>query len=217
MSECLAKGRYDYWKDDTQQPVVEPWQLLKDANRLTLSGQRIVDGVTLLDVLATYQSGLCNSMMLNWQSTSNEPAQTWRYWLLENELHYRPPHSDVDQIFSLRSGSLLFPLIRPAAGPLVRQLAQGETQVVLPCLRDPSDTQNFLHPITSARQTVATKSSAENELQHFRYFGGEYGKTGADYWLNSDQLLDRYLWESNAGRWEVRLTDYCRSADFTGF
>jgi hypothetical protein len=72
--------------------------------------------------------------------------------------------------------------------------------VVLPDIRNP-DGAWFLHPLRSPRHAVA----GDQGPRHYRYYGGEYGEAGADYWLDADGFVARYRWVAPDGAWEVEL------------
>lgn len=181
------KGLYRYWRDGELQDVVEPWELTRNAEGWLLTGQRIVQGNTALEVEAQYLGALCSAMRMTW--LADQPAR--RAELTATQ--------DV----------LLFPLLRAAAGPLLPLLADGSRTVLLPNIRNPR-TADFLTPLRSIRHATLLDKTA----RHYRYYGGEYGEAGADYWLNASGLLDHYRWTSPQGEWEARLENLQGSASW---
>lgn len=201
MSQLLADtqalaGCYRYWRDGVCQTIEEPWQWRPTPQGSQLSGQRIVDGRPVLDILAEYRNGRCSEMTLRWGG--DEETGLWHYQQQDDQLVWardgEPPRH-----LKLPPDCLLFPLLRAATGPLLPRLAAAPCDLVLPRLHDPF-AADFLQPVLSARHAVPSKNP-----DHFRYFGGEYGAAGSDYWLNPSGLVSRYLWSSPQGKWDVRL------------
>lgn len=180
------RGVYRYWRDGKMQDVVEPWELVRNAEGWLLTGQRKVNGQTALGVEAQYLGPLCTAMRLTW--LSNKPAR----------------HAELQAT----EDALLFPLLRAAAGPLLPLLAGGPRTVLLPDIRDPRSA-GFLEPLRSVRHARLL----DEHSWHYRYYGGEYGEAGADYWLDARGVLARYRWASPQGEWEARLQDFQAAAD----
>ena len=200
----LAQGIYRYWRDGALQDISEPWQWQRVGDHQVLRGQRCVAGQPLLDIEATYEGAECRQLRLRWGPHSAGEAQTLHYVCREPSLHWRREGDAADQTLPLPAGSLLFPLLRAAAGPLLLRLARAPATVVVPCLRDPADAARFLTPRLSERHAVLIDEDAATG-RHYRYYGGEYGEAGSDYWLGADNRLLRYRWDSPQGVWEVRL------------
>lgn len=195
-----ARGTYRYWRDGVAQDVAEPWSVTASGAGLVLRGQRIAGGRPLLDVTARYGDGACNEFMVAWQP-GGAGARTVRY-RREGALLEWSEGEAAPQRESLAGASLLFPLLRAATGALLVELARGPRGVVLPDIRNPRDA-GFLRPLRSQRR-AATGSDGPG---HYRYYGGEYGEAGADYWLDADGFVTRYRWDSPQGCWEVRRED----------
>jgi len=213
---ALAQGSYRYWRDGALQDITEPWQLHRQGDGYVLRGQRCVAGRPLLDIEASYHGTACKRLRLHWQPRAADGGRTLHYRHHEQALHWQQDGSAAEQTFPVPEGSLLFPLLRAAAGPLLRHLTKVPATVVLPCLHDPADGERFLKPLLSARRAVLLDTAADSG-EHYRYYGGEYGERGSDYWVAADDRLLRYRWESPQGLWEVRLEDAVTAPDFTGF
>lgn len=205
MSE-VARGTYRYWKDSVAQDIEEPWRILRTGDRWQLRGERRVNGSTLLAVDACYDGGQCTALELRW---SGDRQRHRHYRLHDERVQWREDGSLAWRTQVLPPGALLFPLLRAASGPILQALLERPRTIVLPSLRDPA-AANFLEPELSLRHAQRHADSADGT--HCRYFGGEYGEAGADYWLAADGLVTRYRWASAQGLWEVRLADSERSS-----
>lgn len=204
----VARGVYRYWCDGALQTITEPWQLLRTAQGLLLRGQRLVDGRVVLDVEAQYDGALCNDLHLCWHTPTSQHRAQYRYRGIKLEWSFDQQHGV--QTLALPADSRLFPLLRAATGPLLKQLSAAPRTVVVPCIRD-ATADDFLHPLLSSRHAKTTTA------QHYRYYGGEYGDAGCECWLDTHCLLLRYQWQSPQGGWEVRLEDLWTAQDFKGF
>lgn len=214
MSEALlARGRYRYRRDDQPQPVVEPWSLHRAGGALLLRGQRIVDDQPVLDVSARYRGRRCEQFRLHWNGALPRSAE---YQLLQGELRWKPAQDAAWASAPEAHGCLLFPLLRAAAGPLLGLLAEQPAKVCVPDIRDPDQAEQFLHPLFSQRR-AELREGADGAARHYRYYGGEYGDAGADYWVDSHELLTRYRWAAPNGRWEVVLEELDVAEGYTGF
>ena len=209
-NSAIASGNYRYNLDGVEQPIEEPWQLIQTDSGLILQGRRIVNGIALLTVDARFKNGAWQQMSLHWagNGAGDDPGQHYRleYRLANNELAWAHAGKS-EQRFALPDNTLLFPLLRAASGSLLSQLAAKPQTLVLPCLRDPQDQAAFLRPIMSQRRAEYVQQ-LDDDTTHFRYYGGEYGEAGSDYWLNRQGLLQRYVWQSPHGCWDVQLKDY---------
>lgn len=214
MSEALlARGRYRYSRDDQPQPVVEPWSLHRAGGALLLRGQRIVDGRSLLEISARYRGRRCEQFKLHWHGALPRSAE---YQLQQGELRWKPAPDDAWASAPEAHCSLLFPLLRAAAGPLLGLLAGQPAKVCVPDIRDPDLTDQFLRPLCSQRRAELLEG-ADGAARHYRYYGGEYGDAGADYWVDGHELLTRYRWAAPNGRWEVVLEELEVAEGYTGF
>ena len=206
--KTLAQGVYRYWRDGLPQGVTEPWQLDQMARGWTLRGQRVLDGRPALAVEADYQGSRCTQMRVTWHRA--EKPLTAHYRLRDSRLEWR---TQEPQTLALPPQHHLFPLLRAASGPLLQTLTGGPQCVVVPNIRDTKQ-QEFLHPLLSERHAECLGKDKEWG-KFYRYYGGEYGATGADYWLDESGLVTRYCWESSQGLWEVRLEERRVAADFS--
>lgn len=213
---ALASGIYRYWRDGAPQSVTEPWRLLRSENGLLLRGKRLVDGLPFLDVEAEYVGARCTSLRLHWQPPAPAAPRGAEYRLEPGLLRWRFEHEAGWREQPLPADALLFPLLRAGTGPLLGLLAGGTRTVVLPCIRDANDHDTFLHPLSGLRH-VTKPLAAGDAAPTLRYHGGEYGEQGCDCWLDSLGLLQRYLWPTAQGKWDVRLDELQHSETFTGF
>lgn len=200
----LARGEYSYWRDGERQDVREPWRLQATANGLHLWGERRVNGQTALEVDADYEGLHCRALRLSWQD--RDGARTAQYEHRGEVLHWQVEGEPPTPPLAVPSGCALFPLLRAAAGPLVRQLLASPRSVVVPNIRATAQRAERLQPLLSTRHAVLQAQDAQGG-QHYRYYGGEYGDAGSDYWLDARGLLQRYSWDSAQGLWEARLED----------
>ena len=208
----VASGHYRYSCDGQPQAIQEPWQLFRLEDQFILQGQRQVDNGPDFSVLAEYSNKRrCVQFLLDWSDKNNTQRLHYQHDLQADSLRWRRAgeswHSQ-----SLTSGSLLFPLLRAAAGPLVRELSLGPRDTIVPSLHTPDQPDDFLSPRRSLRHCEAQSSEG-----HYRYFGGEYGQSGADYWLNPRGILSAYHWQSAHGLWEVALNKPFYSSGFSHF
>lgn len=190
-----ARGTYRYWRDGRAQDVVEPWEVTVSGTELVLRGQRIVGGQPLLDVTARYHGDACEEFTVTWQPD----ARTVGYRRSGAQLEWSEGKG-AQRREAIPDGSLLFPLLRAATGALLPRLALQACVVVLPDIRDPAG-PGFLQPLQSQRHALQVSDGP----RHYRYYGGEYGEVGADYWLDPDGFVQRYRWPSPQGLWEIAL------------
>lgn len=209
----LAKGEYSYWRDNQRQPVREPWSLHRVEGGLHLSGQRLAQDRLLLQVDARWHDGAWRSMQLDWHHGTH--AERVDYVLHDDGLHWRRAPAVAARVLAVPPDTALFPLLRVAAGPLLRRLLRGETPVLVPDIRADANDEQRLQPLLSQRRADLRSQDAQG--LRCRYYGGEYGDTGADYWLDAQDLLQRYRWVSTRGIWEVRLEQLQQQANFCGF
>lgn len=203
---AVASGTYRYWKDGAAQDIEEPWQLVRDGEAARLTGERRVGGAAVLSVTARYEGPACTALELRW---SGERPRHRHYRLHDSCAQWREDGAMAWRTLVLPPDTLLYPLLRAASGPILQALLEKPRTIVLPSLRDPA-APGFLEPELSAR--YARRFAESEEGVHCRYFGGEYGEAGADYWLAADGLVTRYCWASANGLWEVRLADSERSS-----
>lgn len=212
----LASGTYRYWRDGALQAVIEPWRLLPSEHGLLLCGKRLVDGLTFLDVEADYVGAHCVALRLHWQPPAPAAPCGVEYRLEPGLLRWRFEQEASFREQPLPADALLFPLLRAGTGPLLGLLAAGARTVVLPCIRDASDEQTFLHPLSGPRH-VTPAAAPGDEPPTLRYHGGEYGEQGCDCWLDALGLLRRYRWPTAQGEWDVRLEELQYAEHFQGF
>ncbi len=211
----LASGEYHYWLNGERQTIREPWQLLHTGSGSQLRGQRMVAEQVLLDIDAQYHGAKCVALQLNWKP-GKPGCRSFRYQLQGDSLLWQQADEPARHRFQLPPDSLLFPLLRAATGPILRHLTLAPRSLVLPCLRDPDDSRQFLRPLLSAR-SAESAGTAPNGERHYRYFGGEYGKAGSDYWLTAQGLVQRYRWQTPQADWEAHLDSPWIDDGFTGF
>jgi len=204
----LASGNYRYCKNGTAQNIDEPWSIESTQDGLLIQGERRISEVPVLRVGAHYVDGACSSCTVQWQPAAAIPGSPRHYRMFGKDLHWSDD-TQQDHRLSLPAKTLLFPLLRAAAGPLVLALRTQARPVVVPSLHDPEQ-PTFLHPRISTRHT---RQLSEN---HYRYYGGEYGEHGSDYWLNPQGLLQAYRWESADGLWEVSLDELTLTEGWNG-
>lgn len=207
----IARGNYRYWRDGEPQPIDEPWSLHQRGETRRLVGERRRSGQPLMRVEAERRDGDWLSLAVDWAA---EPALGVAWSVQGDALCWRRRNGEAGER-SLPPGTQLFPLLRAAAGPLLRALLARPATVAVPALHDPGDRQAFLLPILSRRS--AEQLGDDDALgAHLRYRGGEYGEDGSDYWLRHGDLVQRYRWQASDGCWEVALTDAAFSDDFSG-
>ncbi|ARN74571.1 hypothetical protein [Oceanicoccus sagamiensis] len=113
---------------------------------------------------------------------------------------------------------IVSPLMRIYTGDVIQRLHElGESQVLVPWIRDPADLQQLLTPLTSQRQAnfeeqeslvIAGRSVVTDRYQ---YFGGEY-LPGTLFWLDKNKVLQRYLWQQDENTcWDTRLEEFLRA------
>ncbi|HEY1075103.1 MAG TPA: hypothetical protein VGE51_00280 [Fontimonas sp.] len=209
----LARGDYAYWRDGQRQAISEPWTLTRTSDGIVLRGQRIVDRRVMLDVEACYRAGHCVEMALHWNRDAALTTRAAHYRLSGEALKWRL--GEQDDVLQLSAGTLLFPLLRAATGPLLSLLRQSPRPVLVPCIRDPADPL-FLQPLLSQRRAVEIDVES-GRISHLRYYGGEYGDGGCDCWLDELGLIQRYSWNSTAGVWNIQLVDAVVAPGFRGF
>ncbi|MGJ8669273.1 MAG: hypothetical protein ACSHXK_07290 [Oceanococcus sp.] len=208
----LASGDYHYWYDGSIQAVQEPWQLHQSGTGFVLSGKRIVNARTCFEVVAEYSNKRrCTGLDLSWIDANGKQNWQYRQQTKPQQLAWRKEAQDW-KLTEATPGARLFPLLRAAAGPLVRELSKQPHVVIVPTLHDPDDTDEFLKP--SSSQRYCEQQSSAN---HYRYFGGEYGEMGSEYWLNTQGLMTSYEWKSAQGLWRVELQDAYYAPGFRRF
>ncbi len=210
----LAKGCYRYALGGESQPIREPWQLHASDTGLQLTGQRLIDEHAALDVQAEFSGQQCRSLHMRWQARAQDHARFLSYRMrVDQQLNWQEDDQPTCTM-ALPPGTRLFALLRGATGVLLPQLTQTDSQVVLPNLRQPNDYDRFLTPLLSKRR-AEPQGGPRLGLQHFRYFGGEYGNAGSDYWVDMHGLVQRYCWDTPQGEWTVELEDFQVESNFS--
>lgn len=193
-----AQGNYVYSLGGKPQDVGEPWTLTRVGTGFRLQGQRLVKGKPTLIVDAAYLGTECGAMKVEWLG-AGEPRAV-QFLLEGGALEWRDGSGPAQRLM-LPPRTLMFPLLRAATGPLLRALLDSTRPVVMPDLRAPRSAQ-FLRPLLSDRRTGLAAGAGGSR---YRYFGGEYGDEGSDWWLDSHGLVCRYQWDTPQGQWDVRL------------
>lgn len=202
-----ALGDYSYTFSGVPQAVGEPWTLMRTGSGFVLQGVRLLKGTPTLVVEAEYERTSCTAMRVEWLGMG-EP-RTVHYRLVDGELDWRDGGRSPQRV-SLPPGCLMFPLLRAGTGPLLRELAMARRAVVMPDLRAPRSAQ-FLTPLLSERRAERPAGAGGS---HYRYFGGEYGEDGSDWWVDSHGIVSRYTWATPQGDWDVRLENLAADPGF---
>lgn len=212
MSE-LARGVYRYRCDGRESDITEPWRLVRHGEQLRLLGRRLDGSRVLLEVDARYRGDRCVALRLAADTPTGR--RRLQYRRDDEGLSWFESGAPAATHVALPADAVLFPLLRAATGPLLRTLAVGPCELVLPDLRNPADAGAFLRPLRSLRRV--TQVGADAQGSHLRFFGGEYGELGADYWIGADGVVQRYQWSSPHGVWDVRLDALRVAPGFSGF
>lgn len=199
----MTGGVYRYWRDGVPLAIEEPWAWQPKAGGHRLAGERRVEGVVVLSVSADYLDGQCQTMALDWQPESPKAHRHLVYRRVGETLHWSEPGRARQGRLALPATAPLFPLLRAATGFILRTLACKPQTIALPDLRATGDPERFLKPWCSSRRVIEGAATADG--RHYRYFGGEYGEVGADYWLNHGGWVQRYRWAASDGLWEAAL------------
>ncbi len=196
----LAAGCSHYHRDGAASGISEPGSLCFEGGHLVLRGRRLLHGRCLLEVTADFRGPLCTRMLV----TLGEPAGVPPFLGFEAEGRLVCRRGDdALRSLALPRGCLLFPLLRAATGALLAQLERAPRWIVVPALQTPQAAQ-LLRPRLSRRHVKPLDDTADG-ARRLRYFGGEYGRAGAEHRLDADGLLAAYRWPSPQGLWEVRL------------
>ncbi|WP_101759835.1 hypothetical protein [Oceanicoccus sp. KOV_DT_Chl] len=115
----------------------------------------------------------------------------------------------------LAEGYIVSPLMRIYNGDVIqRLLVQGESQVLVPWIRNPQDTEQLLTPLLSQRQARFQEHETINidgrsiDAARYEYFGGEY-QPGTLFWLDQKDVMQRYVWQQDEMNcWDTRLEQY---------
>lgn len=202
-----ARGSYHYSLDRKAQEVGEPWTLTQVEGGWRLEGQRLVKGKPALNIEADYAGSHCVALKLQWHGSN--ATQIVHYKIADDTLEWRLGDGSPQE-FMLPPGCLMFPLLRAGTGPLLRELVKGPRCVLMPDMRAPRSPQ-FLKPLLSDRRA---EQPAGPGGSRYRYFGGEYGDAGSDWWLGQHGLVTQYTWETPQGTWDVRLDSFASSEGF---
>lgn len=192
-----GRGCYRYALDGKLQAIDEPFEIARDGDGFVLTGQRNVGGKVMLEVSARYDAGTCRELDIAWNL---ETRRTAHYHHEGAVLAWREDGATSGRK-ALPDGCLMFPLLRAATGFLFPLLLDKPRNVVVPNIRNPN-ADDFLSPLLSQRHV---RQHDPGDATHYRYYGGEYGDAGADYWVGEDGLVTRYRWESPQGTWDVTL------------
>lgn len=210
-----AQGIYRYWRDGVPQPIEEPWQILEERHGWVLRSTRNVEGCCVLAIEARYQERRCHSFRLDWMPEASGAQRSLHYRCEHGQLQWQEPERRQTGELPFPDDHRLFPLVRAASGPLLRDLSIAPATVVLPCLQPNADAEAFLRPMHSRRRAEFLDRDDES-VDHLRYYGGEYGTTGSDYWVDANDWVQRYRWHAPDGCWEVRNETQARDADEPG-
>lgn len=211
----VARGDYHYWRDEKSRGITEPWSLSSKGDALILKGKRIMNKSVLLEIEAHFTEGGWHDLIVSWMP-GTPGSRRFEYHLRGDKLEWLEQGVGSKHTEKVPARSLLFPLLRGASGPLLQSLAKRPATVILPTLGSPPDSAAFLQPMHSPRR--ATLEGAHDTTGiHYRYYGGEYGETGSDFWVTRTGIVDRYKWKAADGEWDVRLMDGWAAPDFNGY
>ena len=119
----------------------------------------------------------------------------------------------------LSQGSVFLPLTRNFLGPVIASVLaspNGQTQVVVPDLRDPSSTSVFA-PLVSQRTASVITDRVQSinrdrrlwPVQMHHFVGGPYNET-SEFWLcrRSNRLIRYHYTGGNGEEWSSDLVDF---------
>ena len=222
--EVVAEGEYEYRRDGIAVPVMERWRLLrKGPGEFELHSAREIPALSVvISARALVRKGRLQRCLLRWVSAGNTSAGT--QCVAASSYHaglgdgdgdgvaasYRVRHPGVRTRTTGVAGALYFPLLRIFAGQLLGALSarkSGEARVLVPWIKDPSQTEKLFEPEFSRRRVrflgAVDTGTAGGPQDCFEYSGGQYADA-AVYQL-TDGLLQEYRWHQAGSEWTVRL------------
>ena len=223
----IDQGCYCYYRIIANQrqkmPIVEPWSRHRNS-----SGDIITRAEREAHSFGNHilvHSLERNGVMVRFDVTMrnlvehNESEVTARYQLFDDSVNVARTAADsavTEQVEVLQPGFIPSPLMRIYTGTVIQRLvAQGESQVLVPWIRDPNNLEQLLKPLTSQRRAVFQAEETVDSnggavtARRYEYFGGEY-QPGTLFWLDNNDVLLRYLWQQDDQTcWDTRLEQYC--------
>jgi hypothetical protein len=199
----VARGRYVYRLDGTEQSLTESFEISMHDGLVTVLGVRRSDpDGLLLEASASYgvQSLIHAELTM---SVGSESTRRASYELLGDEVVVR--RGRHSQAVFVPEDAEVFPLLRVFQGRVVaRALAAGEAglTVVTPDIRAETDGPALLAPLVD----VSTATAQPDGTIEFR--PGSSGPGPALVRLDDGGLLRSMTWaEGSGGSWEVELAD----------
>ncbi|MEP5568848.1 MAG: hypothetical protein ABJN62_13495 [Halioglobus sp.] len=212
------QGRYRYYLNGDLAEIDETWQCERlPCGQFNVRSSRKVSGLTI-DVQATVGAVGTRACKVSWSATGR-PVIAASYEVDGDRIAFmRSVGPDATHNSShlpvLNGASVLYPLMRVFTGPAIRQIAEqgGEGTVLVPSISSPDHAESLLLPDISTRAVTAlgecqlTKMNGEAvNCTLWQFVGGQYGNE-ARFWLNENDLLQRYCWDqSDSVRWDVHL------------
>ncbi len=200
-AEVIACGEYHYFENGVRCNIVEPWSISRgeEGEVQVVSSRQIADADSELSVEASIRAEQ-QVFDLCWRQGG---AQTWaRYVVSSGEL----THLTRDGVQDSRGYTFdcFFPLMRVFTGPLLCALAaRGPAQVLVPWIKDPSESSMLFSADISERQVEFLGS--KDAVRCFSYQGGQY-EQAANCLVSERGWLLAYAWEMQSGsHWDVRL------------
>lgn len=220
----IDEGRYGYFRNDEKMPVHEPWSRHRDSEGIIITraerdsrvfGNQIqvhsreLDG-RMLDfdvVIRLFGSQEAEPEEIRARYAFTREGVSVQRVALDGSVSERQHALDTDCVPS--------PLMRIYTGAVIqRLLSQGQSQVLVPWIRDPRDHQQLLEPLTSRRQAdyqgveIITVGERTVNAGRYQYSGGEY-QPGTLFWLDENDVLLRYIWQQDENTcWDTRLEKY---------
>jgi hypothetical protein len=222
--QLIAKGRYQYFKNDEAIDIDEPWEICSGNNSATIiRSTRYAKAYGNTISIESLQNATNTQIGMHWQQCHDADTDLvfTKYVITNDKLTYSRDINGVKKIDSLTIDSALIisPLMRIFTGEAINQLLaqNGSGEVLVPWIRDPANTDMIGTPLVSKRQAnfiEDTKLEIDGKIQPckcYQYSGGEY-QTGTLFWLNNLGVLLRYVWQQDENtRWDTKLSDYVDS------
>jgi len=196
-----TSGTYIYTMD-SEVLVREPWRVRMEDEKRTVQSKRISEKFGIQIALEAIETEDRSDYDFEFTDLNTGVVTARGFYKLESdEIFFK--RTKKEEWRHAGTEMLFFPLMRIFTGDLITQIihAGGSGDVIVPDIRNLTETGSVFKPITSKREVRADPENTDL----FHYSGGQY-KSPVPVLLGEDGMMIHYTWTGPDGaRWECRL------------
>ena len=213
-----ASGEYVYFCNGEQQAITEPWTIHKRGDAQIVRSRRLAAdyGVAITAITLAEADGNTQAALV-WQSSANNQdlRREVSIDLASDLFSYQLDDGDI-RLVETTAAYRLFPLMRIYMGEVLDHLVtlDGPGNLLIPNIKDPSDTATLLTPELTERRAVLVKSTSVDidgravPAKLYDYTGDQY-ESGSCFYVDERGVLLKYTWrQSGDADWDVTLKNY---------